>query len=186
MVRPAFSAFLNRDISATDRVFFHCAVHSGGRKLHLAFGINEKCPETTIRSPVLRPLLISTLSPNRQPVSTRRGSKTPFPRSTKTVFLRPASRIAPAGTVTEGAKATGSSTSTNVGPESVTGVIRFKAGLQGPRGGIKSPQNRTHRCRKGLLLLRERDLHGFAGLEVLCFVSNRSAKIQTCLRSAIR
>jgi hypothetical protein len=39
----------------------------------------RKVPEMAIRSPGFSPLRISTLSPDRQPVSTSRGSKIPSP-----------------------------------------------------------------------------------------------------------
>ena len=71
-------------------------------------------PEITIRSPAMSPLLISTWSPSRQPVSTDRGSKYPSPRSTNTVLRSPESTIASAGTASDGGSSMSKWTSTNI------------------------------------------------------------------------
>ena len=75
---------------------------------------SRKLPDTTTRSPSIRPLTICTRSPRRHPVSTRLASKYPLPRSTNTVFRRPESKTASAGTVTAGGMSTSNSTSTNM------------------------------------------------------------------------
>ena len=68
----------------------------------------------TIRSPGSSPFVTSTSSPMRHPVSTSRGSKYPWPRSTNTVLRSPESTIASAGTTSVGGRSTGNSTSTNM------------------------------------------------------------------------
>ena len=68
----------------------------------------------TIFSPTIRPFTISTWSPARHPVSTFRGSKTPSPLATYTVFLTPESTTASTGTVIAGGRLTGISMSTNM------------------------------------------------------------------------
>ena len=74
----------------------------------------RKVPEITIRSPAVSPLVTSTSSPMRHPVSTSRGSKYPSPQSTNTVLRSPESTMASAGTTSVGGRSTGNSTSTNM------------------------------------------------------------------------
>src|SRR4029453_5156706 len=73
----------------------------------------KNVPEITIRSPEASPLVTSTSSPMRPPVSTSRGSKHPSPRSTNTVLRSPESTIASAGTTSPAGRSIGSSTATN-------------------------------------------------------------------------
>jgi len=61
-----------------------------------------KVPEMTMRSPFMRPRVISTSPPRLQPVSMRRGSNTPLPLSTNTILRMPVSTTASTGTVNVG------------------------------------------------------------------------------------
>ena len=90
LVFPAARAFVFSSIAQTgsrigDR--FDESVSRHGRRarhgrLHRLSESMRKLPDSTIFSPGMSPSTISTLSPKLRPVSTLRGSKTPYPGST--------------------------------------------------------------------------------------------------------